>query len=307
MIAPIAGLAVKGAIFHQGYNNCFNGTEGAVMYGQVFPHMIAAWRAAFNDPKLPFGILSLCTEGPVQTLENFTAAMCNAGPYIREAQYRTFLNLYQNGDSNIGYASTYDLRRRWYHPQLKVPAGERIARWALATQYGFEKQLQWKPPFLAEMKAADGTLTLRFDEPVGPVDDGSPIVGFAVAGTDRKFQPATASFLESGKDARGRAQLDNKSLVLSSPLVPQPVHFRYAWARSPLGNLQASGNSDIPFATHRSDDWPMEQIPLEAANAAKPDAPERQQRANVLKLLQQIDLDRRIREARALIGAGTPE
>ncbi len=43
MIAPIAGLAVKGAIWHQGYNNAMQ-PEGHVMYRQVFPKMIAAWR-----------------------------------------------------------------------------------------------------------------------------------------------------------------------------------------------------------------------------------------------------------------------
>ena len=31
-ISPLVGLEVKGAIFHQGYNNCFNGTAGAIMY-----------------------------------------------------------------------------------------------------------------------------------------------------------------------------------------------------------------------------------------------------------------------------------
>ena len=60
MLAPLEGLAVKGAIFHQGYNNCFKGVRGARMYRAVFPEMIRAWRAAFNDPELPFGIISLC-------------------------------------------------------------------------------------------------------------------------------------------------------------------------------------------------------------------------------------------------------
>ena len=97
MIAPIAGLQVKGAIFHQGYNNCFNGTQGAIMYRHVFPEMITAWRAAFDDPEMPFGILSLCTEGAVQTLDNYSEMMANPGPYIREAQYQTFLDFLQGG------------------------------------------------------------------------------------------------------------------------------------------------------------------------------------------------------------------
>ena len=305
MVAPLEGFAVKGAIFHQGYNNCFNGTAGAIMYGQVFPRMIAAWRAAFGDPQMPFGILSLCTEGPVQTLENFSEAMHNAGPYIREAQYRTFLDLFQKGDRNIGFTSTCDLRRRWYHPQLKIPAGERIARWALATQYGFARQIQWKPPFLEDMKVDGSRIILRFDTEVGPVDDGSPISGFGIAGSDRRFHPATVDFLETGKDDRGRPQRDTKVLVLSSPLVPAPVHFRYAWARSPMGNLQVARNSDIPFAPHRSDDWPMEEIPLEVMSAAASNVPERQRRALVEKVLRRVDLERRLHEARALIEANS--
>ncbi|MGB7346337.1 MAG: hypothetical protein WBD20_19115, partial [Pirellulaceae bacterium] len=89
MIGPLEGLQVKGAIFHQGYNNCFNGTQGAVMYREVFPKMIAAWRSAFNDPQMPFGIISLCTEGTAQTLDNYCEMMANPGPFIREAQYQT--------------------------------------------------------------------------------------------------------------------------------------------------------------------------------------------------------------------------
>ena len=305
MIAPLEGFAVKGAIFHQGYNNCFNGTAGAVMYGQVFPRMIAAWREAFGDPQMAFGILSLCTEGPVQTLENFSEAMCNAGPYIREAQYWTFLELFRKGDRNIGFTSTCDLRRRWYHPQLKLPAGERIARWALATQYGFDKDIQWKPPFLEDMKVDGNRIILRFDSQVGPVDDGSPISGFGVAGSDRKFHPATVDFLETGKDGQGRPRKDNTTLVLSSPLVPEPVHFRYAWARSPMGNLQAGRNSDIPLAPHRSDDWPMEEIPLDVAGGREQALPERQRRGMILKALQRVDLERRLHEARALIDSSS--
>ena len=49
VISPIAGFAVKGVIFHQGYNNCFDGVRGAKMYRVVFPELIRGWRDAFND------------------------------------------------------------------------------------------------------------------------------------------------------------------------------------------------------------------------------------------------------------------
>jgi sialate O-acetylesterase len=305
MIAPIAGMAVKGAIFHQGYNNCFDGSEGALMYYHIFPKMITSWRAAFNDPEMAFGILSLCTEGKRQTLDDYVELMANAGPHVREAQYKTFLDFYKAGDKNIGYASTFDLRRRWYHPQLKVPAGERIARWALATQYGFSKQLQWKPPMLKEMKVEEGQLVLQMDEPVSPVDDGGPIEGFAIAGEDKKFQPAEATFRVTGKDAKGKGQEDKTAIVLTSPLVPKPVHYRYAWARSPMGNLQASGNTDVLFATQRSDTWSMNDIyeALTGKKAKEPATLDRPEHNEFRKALQAEDMRRRLAEAEALINA----
>jgi len=305
MIAPIAGMAVKGAIFHQGYNNCFDGSEGALMYYHIFPKMITAWRVAFNDPEMAFGILSLCTEGKRQTFDDYIELMANAGPHIREAQYKTFLDFYKAGDKNIGYASTFDLRRRWYHPQLKIPAGERIARWALATQYGFSKQLQWKPPMLKEMKVEEGQLVLQMDEPVSPVDDGGPIEGFAIAGEDKKFQPAEASFLVKGKDAKGKGQEDKTAIVLKSALVPKPVHYRYAWARSPLGNLQASGNTDVLFATQRSDTWSMNDSyeALTGKKAKESGTLDRPEHNEFRKALQAEDMRRRLAEAEALINA----
>lgn len=301
MIAPIEGLQAKGVIFHQGYNNCFNGTPGAKMYRDVFPKMIQAWRKAFSDPEMPFGIISLCTEGQPQTLDNFTEMMANAGPYIREAQYLTFLDSYKNGDKNIGFTSSYDLRRRWYHPQLKIPAGERMARWALATQYGFEREIRWKPPILLEMEVKDGNLALRFDEALDAVDDGGPMQGFAIAGEDRKFHPAVATHLVVGQDERGRPMTDNKSIVLTSTMVSNPVHFRYAWARSPLANVQAQPHTDIPLPTQRSDEWPLEGIPFELFGDDVPKQLSRPQRRQQTEALQLLDLERRKSEARLLL------
>ncbi|MCA9178997.1 MAG: hypothetical protein KDB14_31250 [Planctomycetales bacterium] len=300
MIAPLAGLSIKGAIFHQGYNNAFDGSLGAEMYRDVFPEMIKAWRAAFNDSKLPFGILSLCTEGYPQTREDYCEKMFNAGIDIRAAQYRTFLDLYNAGDENVGFVSTYDLRRRWYHPQLKIPAGERIARWALASQYGFARQVEWKPPMLTSMEASEGALRLTLDTEVGDPEDGA-IQGFAIAGEDRRFQPADVAYAEKGKDNRGRIQYDRKQLVLTSPLVPQPIHFRYAWGRNPLANLQAMGNKDLPFATQRSDDWRMEEAPLGVLGETVTLPISRADRNKIVEALRQQDRERRLAEARQLL------
>ena len=302
MIAPLSGLEVKGVIFHQGYNNAFEGSAGVQMYRDVFPEMISAWRKTFNDPKLPFGIISLCTDGYPQTRDDYCEKMFNAGIELRAAQYRTFLNLYEDGDENIGFASCYDLRRRWYHPQLKLPAGERIARWALATLYGFKQNVEWKPPMVTEFNSNAGTLTLKFDVDVGDPQDGA-IEGFAIAGTDRRFHPANVAYVEKGNDNRGQVQFDRRQLVLTSPMVADAIHYRYAWGRNPLANLQATGNKDLPFATQRSDDWNSEFVPLGVIDENTELPISRADRNKVVRALRRQDQQRRIKEAELLLEA----
>jgi sialate O-acetylesterase len=305
MIAPLEGFHVRGAIFHQGFNNALGaGSAGAAMYYQIFGRMITAWRTAFNDPAMPFGIISLCTAGSPQSRDDYLQKMVDDGAYIREVQYRTFLDFYKADDKNVGFASSFDQRRSWYHPQLKVPVGERIAAWALATQYGFEKEIKWKPPMYTEMKVEGGKIILKMDTQVKPIDD-APIAGFAIAGKDRRFQPADAQWLVTGKDRHNRPRTDRKVIVLSSPHVPEPVHFRYAWGRNPMANLKSSDNTDLPFATQRSDDWKMEEIPDKyyANPEATPRDYRRQLRSQVQREMRLMDMERRLKEARAFIEA----
>lgn len=303
MLAPIAGFPVKGAIFHQGFNNARD--DAADFYGQVFPKMIDSWRAAFHDAKLPFGIISLCTDGPPQTLDNYVESMLNLGIYVREAQYKTFLNYYKAGDKNIGFASSYDLRRAWYHPQNKIPAGERIARWALATQYGLERTISWKPPMITQMENRDGNIILHFDNEVASVDSQA-IAGFAIAGEDKKYEPAQAEALVTGKDAKGEPLYDHTVLVLSSPDVSKPTQFRYAWGRNPMGNLRINNTDerDISLATQRSDDWKFWEVPYIA-----PPADQGKSRASLDKIreaLKFIDLERRVMDAERTLKAEKP-
>lgn len=245
MIAPIAGFQIKGALWHQGYNNALV-PNGHVMYYQVFAKMIGAWRAAFNDPKLPFGIISQETEGDPQDLINYLQSFTDEGIYIREVHYKTFLDFQKAGDKNIGYASSFDQRRAWFHPQIKIPVGERIAGWALMTQYGKPGDIRWLPPTIQEMRVEDGKIILKMARyEVITYNDG-PILGFAIAGKDGKFQPAKADW--SNPNDPG----DRSLIVLSSPLVAEPVYYRHAWGRNPLANLKADG---IPLDVLRNDNF----------------------------------------------------
>ncbi len=302
MLRTVAGLSVKGALWHQGYNNAFGGFNGPWMYREVFPEMIKAWRAAFNDSDMPFCILSLCTQGEPQTLDDYSEKMLDLGIDIREVQYDTFRDFEKAGDKNIGYASTFDFRRKWYHPQLKVPAGERAARWALATQYGVnEREVPWRPPVITKMEVKGGSIVVTLDQPVKDPENGA-MRGFAIAGNDRRFHPAKVEYLETGRDARNQPQIDRKSLKLTSIMVPEPVAYRYAWGRSPLANIKAEGDFNmIPLATQRSDDWPILSVPtgVVAEDAEMP--PSRADMAKITAALREMDKQRRLREAELTI------
>lgn len=303
MLKTIEGLSVKGAVWHQGYNQGAAALHGPWMHREVLPVMIRSWRKAFKDPEMPFCIISLCTDGPPQTLENYSEMMVNLGIEVRETHYQTFLDFYNAGDKNIGFASSYDLRRAWYHPQIKIPAGERAARWALATQYGFsERDVPWKPPVITDMQIKDGVIRLTFDQQVGDQQRGE-MVGFAIAGKDRQFHPATAERLQAGVDSRNRPQYNKKIIELSSIMVPEPVAYRYAWGRNPLANIQAEGNKDVPLATQRSDDWPVYSVPLGALPEGSALPINRGDLIKLREVLRKADQQRKLAEAKQVIEA----
>ncbi len=312
VIKPLGGLAIKGAVFHQGFNNCFNGSAGARMYYQVFGKMIAAWRETFCDPRMPFCTISLCTAGEPQTAENYLKPMYDAGPYIREAQYKTFRDLYDAGDKNAGFVSSFDQRKSFYHPQIKIPVGERAAKWALATQYGLlagpDADEYWLPPAIKEVKIVAGTIRLTMSTATTMKDESTDkLVGFAIAGKDRRFFPADVNWYSDGaKDRRNRPVQSRDILVLSSPLVPEPVHYRYAWARNPMANI--TNSLRIPLATQRSDDWNLEETPekIPIPQDIAEDAARRYVSSQIHKALELADIERRIKEAEATIAKLKP-
>ena len=312
VIKPLHGLAVAGALFHQGFNNAFNGSAGARMYYQVFGKMISAWRETFGNPQMPFCIISLCTAGEPQTRDNFLVPMYDAGVYIREAQYRTFLDLRGAGDKHIGFVSSFDLRKSWYHPQIKIPVGERAAKWALVTRYellkGRDAEAWWLPPAIRKVEIVGDSLRLTMSTEVKTRDDSDGrLLGFAIAGQDRRFYPADVDWLaDNSKDNRNRPQYDRSILVLSNRFVPKPLHYRYAWARNPMGNLV--NNRGVPLAAQRSDDWILEETPVKIATPKDmpEDAARRQVANQIRKELERDDLARRVKEAEATLAELKP-
>ena len=295
MFGPIMGLQVRGAIWHQGYNNAFtDSTRCGETYQQTLTLMIEAWRKGFDNPNLAFGIIAQETDQEPQTLDNFLSGLTDNGCLIREAHYKTFAAMRKAGDQNIGFAASDDMRRAWYHPQIKIPVGERIARWALATQYGVN--LRWLPPTVKEMKVRGNKIIVTLDTEAYAYNSG-PIYGFAIAGSDKKFYPAQANYLVDEKNNTLRSVI-----VLSSPFVAEPVAYRYGWHRNPMGNLKIS-SCELPLPISRSDNWSLNDL-YEAYTGRKTASEteiNRSERVALNRALQTSDKQRRFKEAEAYV------
>ena len=228
MIAPIAPIAIAGALWYQGEAN----SNRAYQYRTLLPLMIADWRRAFGQGNFPFLIAQLPA---------FQGHKDQPGTddwaELREAQALTARNV-----PNCGLAVTIDTGEADnIHPKAKQPVGDRLALLALAQHYG-KDVIASGPVFLAAEQSGHA-LRVHFDHTDGGLKvHGEKLEEFSVAGADHQWHWAGASL-----DA------DN-AVVVSSPDVPEPVAVRYAWQANP--NATLFNGAGLPAAPFRSDDWP---------------------------------------------------
>lgn len=123
-------------------------------------------------------------------------------------------------------------------------------------------------------------MLLTFDKGVWPDDNGA-IVGFSIADKSGKFYKAKAESIVTLHQGIWGNKYDRTKMHVWSPLVKEPVAVRYAWARSPMGNLKVNGKPWQPLPSFRTDswDWPEpelgESLSRETRNAMFAEAAER--------------------------------
>ncbi len=220
MIAPVAPLAITGALWYQGEANA----DRATQYRTLLPTMIGDWRKAFQQGDFPFYIVSLAafqqhkeTPGDDQWAE------------LREAQDFSAYTV-----KNSGLAMAIDLGdANDIHPKDKKEVGERLALLALARHYG--KTVTASGPRFVAAEQLPGALKLRFDQKL--VVKGNKPEEFAITGDDGKWYWA-------------EARIEGDTAVVSSPEVPKPTAARYAWQSNPTATLfNMEGLPAIPFRT----------------------------------------------------------
>jgi sialate O-acetylesterase len=240
------GLNIKGVAFHQGFNNAMMNTScKPEFYRILMKLMVEGIREDFNDPELPMVVIGFCAGGNIQTRRNFEEEGFSTGAFIREAQR---LGLADAGNpKNAVYISSDDQRIPQLHTKKKKELGLRAAQWALNTIYG-NKNIPWESATLLSAVPEGGAMLLTFDKPVLPDDMGSEIEGFSIADKSGVFYMAEAV----AKVPADKSQ-KNTQILVSSPLVKEPVHVRYSWANSPMGNLKVNGLPSQPLHNFRTD------------------------------------------------------
>ena len=171
-----------------------------------------------------------------------------------------------NSPANTTFIPGYDQQIPGLHPVKKQVHGIRAARWALSKVYGLP--IEWDSAALVSATRQNDVMVLKFDKPVQPDDRSAIPEGFSIAGADGKFYMAHAAF----EMKAGAKKPDLTAIHVWSPLVKEPVAVRYAWARSPAGNLKINGKPWLPLTSFRTDqhEWPESDDPaVELASRAK--------------------------------------
>jgi sialate O-acetylesterase len=241
MIAPLVPYAIRGAIWYQGESNA----SAASLYRTLFPAMIRNWRRDWGQGDFPFLFVQLA---------NFMARRPqpadSAWAELREAQLQT-LSL-----NNTGMAVIIDIGdEKDIHPKNKQDVGKRLA---LAAQgIAYDRPVVFSGPTYESMKVEGGRVRLSFKHAGrGLVARGEKLLGFAVAGEDRKFVWADA-------------KIEDKTVVVWSEAVPHPAAVRYGWADNPECTLY--NEEGLPASPFRTDAWPRAPIPPPAAPASQPE------------------------------------
>ena len=125
MLNPILGYGIRGVIWYQGESNAGR----AYQYRHLFPLMIQNWRDEWGQGDFPFYWVQLA-----DFRNEVPAPADSQWAELREAQTMTMSKLPNTGEAvivNLGESSDI-------HPKNKQDVAKRLARWALARDYGMD-------------------------------------------------------------------------------------------------------------------------------------------------------------------------
>ncbi|MGJ8696710.1 MAG: sialate O-acetylesterase [Verrucomicrobiaceae bacterium] len=211
MIAPIVGYGARGALWYQGESNANHGSANE--YEELLGCMIKDWRTRWGTD-LSFYFVQLANYRQPTTKPGVESDWVIVQDEMRRA-LKSIPNSGMAIINDIGAANDI-------HPRNKKDVGERLARWALAHDYGKTGHLISGPLFAGAEK--DGNkMIISFDHADGLKSrDGKPLKRFEIAGEDGTWH-------------WGQAKLQDGKVIVWNDQIASPKKVRYAWAENPEG------------------------------------------------------------------------
>lgn len=227
MIAPLVPYAIKGVIWYQGESN----ESRAEQYSHLFPALIDSWRAAWNNPNMPFYYVQIAPCGGGSWGDNSNKK--ETGPELRESQMQTLTK------NDVGMVIITDLGdEKLIHPPKKKEVGERLALWAMAKNYNYD-DLVYSGPVFRSVEFINNKALVSFEHAEsGLFCPDSEIRYFELAGTDGQYYPA-------------KAYITKNQVVVWAKKVPNPKKIRYAWKNYVKVNLL--NMEGLPASSFRSE------------------------------------------------------
>jgi len=209
MVAPLAGLSLRGVLWYQGESNAGRADQ----YAGLLRLLVQSWRRAWGDPDLAFLVVQL----PGYS-ETGSAAGDPQWARLRLAQAEALQGLTRSALAvALDLGETDDV-----HPKDKKPVGRRLALAALNVVYG--RDVEASGPLPGRLSASGERLTLEFSHAQGLELRTRRARSFEVAGEDGVYH-------------RAHAELDGQKLVLWTRAVNDPRAARYAYADDPAAEL----------------------------------------------------------------------
>ena len=260
MIAPLAPFALQGVVWYQGEADSSNG----LAYRDYLSRLIQGWRGSWDRSDLPFLVVQLPGYGKN---DESVATKPNNIAWLREAQALTARTLPQ-----VGLVVTADIGDpNDVHPTNKPHVGTRLALAArelvhrepglVGLSPRYDRHEISGPAVKVSFVGAGSGLEPNAAPWVAPKGVALPtdkVVGFFLAGADKKWAPAEARIVGS-------------DVVLTSAAISAPVAVRYAWASTPQANLY--NREGLPVTPFRTDDWDAASPRAAGSKAAESDSP----------------------------------
>ncbi len=247
-ISPVVPYAIRGSLWCQGESNSGDGR----LYAARMEALVRGWSEAWGMPEMPFYFTQMQNYG---TADSADVGLAD----VRQAQHLFFMN----NRAHVGMVVQTDLNPAApgnIHYQNKLHPGMRLARLALARDYG--REIAYTGP-IYDKYTIEGNKALvsfekgslfgglmvgskglekdlkepgKFVEPARPTP-GEKLNHFRLCGKDRKWHAAEAVIV-------------GNTVAVTSKDVPEPIGVQYAYSAAPQNaNLyNHAGLPATPFA-----------------------------------------------------------